>query len=99
MYADFEALGVQIVGVGWDNPDKTGPWVEREGFQFEIWTDSEQTLSYYYGAADESSWVPDRVTKVLDAQGNLVLEYNDIGLAVTTHPAQVLNDCQILFGD
>ena len=85
--------------MGWDNPDKTSSWVEREGFQFEIWTDSEQTLSYYYDAANENSWVPNRVTKILDAQGNLVLEYNDIGLAVTTHPAQVLNDCQILFGD
>ena len=97
MYEDFAALGVQIVGVGWDGPEKTAPWVERENFPYEVWTDGDKTLSYYYGAADESSWVPSRVTKILDAEGNLILEYNDVGLGVVTHPAEVLSDCQLLF--
>ena len=97
MYEEFAALGVQIVGVGWDSPEKTAPWVAREEFPYEIWTDGDKTLSYYYGAADESSWVPNRVTKILDAEGNLVLEYNDIGFGVVAHPSDVLNDCQLLF--
>ena len=86
-----------MIGVGWDGPQVTAPWVEREGFPFEIWTDVNKELSYYYGAADESSWTPQRVTKVLDADGTLILEYNDVGLGVTTHPAEVLEDCKALF--
>lgn len=88
-----------MVGVGWANPDSTAPWVENEGFQYEIWTDQDKELSLYYDAASQSSFVPDRVTRILDSDGTLVLEYNDIGFAITAHPNDVLEDCKLLFGE
>ncbi len=81
----------------------TGPganqsWAEDEGFEFEIWSDDDKDLALYYGAA-RSVWTlaPDRVTKVFDASGTLVLEYID-RIDVGTHPAQVLEDVTLLFG-
>lgn len=89
---------MEIVAVGFDEPATNQAWAEDQGYQFEIWTDQDKTLAVYYGAAaSTSAAVPSRVTKILDEAGTLILEYqvSDIG----THPAQVLEDCQLLFGD
>jgi len=87
---------VQIVGVGFDSPEDNSAWAQDEGFSFELWTDSDKTLALYYGAVESASaTLPSRVTRVLDAEGVLVLEYqvSDIGI----HPQDVLDDCRILF--
>ena len=39
---------------------------------------------------------PRRVTRVLDAEGRVVLSYDDV--KVGTHPEEVLQDCRALFG-
>jgi hypothetical protein len=44
-----------------------------------------------------SSGFASRVTKILDASGTLVLEYEVSSIG--THPAQVLEDCIALFGE
>lgn len=36
------------------------------------------------------------MTRILDADGVLVLEYNDVDFG--TSPQEVLEDCEILFG-
>lgn len=90
---------MQIVGVGFDPPEATQAWAESEGYEYEIWTDDDdRTLAVYYAAAaDSSAALPARVTRILDEDGTLVLEYavTDIGL----HPSDVLADCQALFGE
>jgi peroxiredoxin Q/BCP len=98
LYADFQALGIEIVGVSKDSPAKNDAWAEDEGFQFELWTDDQNDLALYYGAAaTETQSYFARLTKILDSDGTLVLEYQVS--SVGTHPAQVLEDCQVLFGD
>ncbi len=90
---------MQIVGVSFDDPDKNLGWAEDEGFAFELWTDDDdRTLATTYGAADNASaaWA-NRVTVLLDAEGELVLEYAVSGVA--THPGEVLSDCEQLFAD
>jgi peroxiredoxin Q/BCP len=96
--AQFDALGVQIVGVGFNPPEAMQAWAEDEGFTYELWTDTDRTLALTYGAAkreDQSS--PSRITMLLDAEGRLLLEY--VGAIDTgTHPNDVLTDCEALFG-
>lgn len=97
LQADFDALGVQIIGVGFDSPEDNQAWAEAEGFAFELWSDTDKTLALAYGAAaDASAYFPQRVTVVLDGAGDLALEYavTDFG----THPSQVLEDVTALFG-
>ena len=90
---------MKIVGVGWDSPEDNQDWADDEGFGFELWTDEETTLAVYYGAAEsEDDWFVSRVTKLLDGQGTLILEYVD-NVNVGTHPAQVLEDCESIFGE
>ncbi len=66
---------------------------------FEIWTDDDKTLNLYYGAVkNENVRFPSRVTKVLNADGELILEYVE-NVSVGTHPSLVLADCQAIFGE
>jgi peroxiredoxin Q/BCP len=89
---------VKIVGVGFDTPTANAAWAEQESFEFELWTDGDRELATYYGAVDDEDQVnPSRVTKVLDVDGTLVLEYVE-SIIVGEHPSKVLADCQQLFG-
>lgn len=74
-------------------------WVEAEGFQYEVWTDDDVTLGQHYGAAKSvSTEYLNRITMLIGADGELLLEYTeDINLG--THPSEVLEDCEILFGE
>ena len=98
LYDQFQALGVEIVGVGFSSPQSTASWVAEEGFPFEVWTDDDKTLALTYGAVSSASAsIPSRITVLLDAEGELVLEYTD-SINVGTHPFEVLEDCEALFG-
>ena len=73
-------------------------WADSEGFQYELWSDDSKTLAIYYDAATSSSWAPDRVTVLLDADGNQLLSYS-VGWGISSHPREVLEDVQAIFGD
>ncbi len=90
---------MQIVGVSFDKASKLQEWAEDEGFQYELWQDDDKSLAVHYGAADSTSafWA-DRVSVLLDKNGEVLLEYKD-NLSTGSHPQQVLDDCTILFGD
>jgi len=84
--------------VSFDTPTENEDWADDEGFLFDLWSDTYRDLALYYGAATSvTQGSASRVTKILDADGDLVLEYASI--SVGTHPAQVLADCEILFGN
>ena len=89
---------MQIVGVGFQAPSVNASWVEEEGFQYEVWTDTNRELALYYGAASSaSSSYASRITRLLDENGNLLLEYNNVDFG--TNPRLVLEDCKLLFAD
>ncbi len=82
------------MGVSFAGPEVNTLWIQDQGYQYEFWTDTNRELALYYGAVEKvTDFVPARVTRILDAEGVLVLEY-----AVGTHPLEVLADCQALFG-
>lgn len=70
----------------------------EEGFQYDLWSDDSRELALYYGAATSAGQgTASRRTFLLDDDGDLLLEYPVV--AVGTHPAEVLDDCLLLFGD
>jgi peroxiredoxin len=89
---------VRIVGVSFDLPEKNAAWAEKKGFNFELWSDTDRGMALYYGAAsDAEQRMASRETRLLDAEGNLLLEY-DVGLSIGTHPSDVHADCERLWG-
>lgn len=91
-------MGVQVVGVTFSDIASLRDWAEDQGFQYELWDDNNKDLAVYYGAASPSSWFPDRVTVLLDAEGTQLLSYT-VGLGIGSHPRDVLEDARAIFGD
>ncbi len=94
-------MGVNIVGVSTASPGDLQDWAEEQGFQYELWQDdSRGSLASRYGADDGWFGSYARVTVLLDAQGRLILEYNEISdFSPGAHPDEVLSDCQQIFGN
>lgn len=81
--------------MSFDSPEANAAFAETDGFQYELWSDTTHALADYYGA--NAGFAAARVTKLLDEDGDLILEY--VGAVdVGTHPADVLADCQTIFG-
>ena len=82
--------------MGFGSPETNSAWVEDQEFQYEIWSDTNRTLALYYGAATSSDQsYPSRITKLLDKNGTVILEYNDANFL--SNPDNVLEDCLLLF--
>lgn len=87
---------MRIIGVSFDPPEKNAEWREKKGFTFELWSDVGRELAQVYGAADSAdAKFAQRITVVLDPQGQLALVYPQVG--VGTHPADVLDDVKKRF--
>ncbi len=86
------------MGASFDPPSRNQAWAEAEGFAFDLWTDEGRELALTYGAAATASQpFAGRVTVLLDENGELLLEYPVV--SVGTHPQEVLDDCELLFGN
>ena len=90
---------MQIVGVSFDTTSALSSWAEEEGFEYELWQDTERTLALHYGAISSASdWAPSRITVLLDAEGNHIVSYEVGAFGIGDHPIDVLEDCQAIFG-
>ncbi len=86
--------------MSFNDPATNDGWAEMQMFQYDLWTDDDaRTLAIYYGSVSSASATsPNRVTRLLDESGDVVLEYNVVG-GLPTHAEDVLADCLALFGD
>ncbi len=96
LYDQFEARGVSIVGVSYDSPEANLAWAIDEGFQYELWTDTNRELATAYGAGPTLS-AAKRVTMLLDSDGDLVLEYLNVNAEIGTSPQLLLADIDALW--
>lgn len=88
---------MRIVGASFNDPERNATWIADQNYQYEVWTDTNKTLAVAFGAASSSSFVPSRVTVILNAQGQAEVIYDPVS-DIGNHPAQVLSDCRTLFG-
>lgn len=89
-------MEIEIIGIGFDSPENNAIWVEDQNYQYEIWSDTNRTLALYYGAATSADQsYPSRITRLLDTDGSVILEYNDASFL--SNPNNVLEDCLLLF--
>ena len=96
--AEFEKLGVQVLGATFDTPENNLIFKTNEEFEFDLLTDVDRELALYYGAADNmSQFFVSRVTVVLDDKGEWVLFYpTDQMGSLYAHAQVVLDDLAIL---
>ncbi len=86
------------MGISFDSPAENEAWAIEEGFQYELWSDESRALALHYGAASTpTAPAAARISFLLDANGDVLLEYKQVSTG--THPAEVLEDCEKLFGN
>ena len=84
-----------IVGVSYGSPERAAKWVENQGYQFEVWSDSDKVLGQALGAGDGG--MAKRVSALLDSQGRVVVRYPEVGFG--RHPSEMLDDVRRLEGE
>ncbi len=61
---------MKIVGVSFDLPQSNATFKADEGFQYDLWSDTNRELALYYGAATSPlAPFPIRMTVLLDPDG------------------------------
>ena len=87
---------MQIVGVSFASTSTLRNWADDQGTS----TNSGMTPTRIWrsiAGPDHRSWFPDRITVLLDGEGNQLLTYN--GGASRSHAQDVLEDAQAIFGE
>jgi len=91
-------LEVNVIAISFAEPKDNKKWIDDQGYQYEVWSDTGRTLASTYGSVTSAEQeFPSRVTKIVDADGVLILEYNDASFL--RNPQYVLKDCKALFKD
>jgi thioredoxin-dependent peroxiredoxin len=98
MYSNFQTLGVDIIGVSFDAPAKNQTFKDNQSFPYELWSDTNKELAKYYGA-NGGLFGAKRVTRILDNDGTLLVEYNNVDATLQAHVSNVLEDCTVIFGE
>src|SRR5262245_15376140 len=90
-YAAFQARGVEILGISFDEPAKNAEFVAAEAFPFRLLSDRERSLSVAVGAADTTyQAVARRISYLVGPTGKVVRV--DDTVDPSTHAGQVLKD-------
>ena len=98
MYSDFQALGVDIIGVSFDAPATNETFKDSNSFPYELWSDTNKDLAKYYGATG-GFFGAKRITRLLDEDGTLLVVYDNVDATLYSHAVNVLDDCTAIFGD
>ena len=91
---DFEAKNTVIIGVSFDPPEANKAFKEKFGFPFDLLTDVQKEMSIAYGAADQESARPSRVSVLVGADGRVAASYGSV--TPDEHPDEVLADLEKL---
>ena len=90
-FADFQARGVEIVGVSFDAPAANAEFVKAEGFPFRLLSDTDHTLARAVGAtSSDAQPVATRISYLVGPDGKVQKVYGEVTPA--THAGQVLGD-------
>ena len=90
-YAEFKRLGVEVLGVSFDLPEKNAEFVKENGFPFRLLSDRDKSVAISVGAADSDKRLfARRISYLVGGDGKVLRVYNKVDPA--THSRQVLDD-------
>lgn len=88
-FAAFQARGVQIVGVSFDEPAANAAFVAKESFPFKLLSDTDHTLAMAVGAADSRDQpTAHRVSYLVGPDGKVLEVYASVN--PSSHAKDVL---------
>jgi len=83
-------LGVEVIGVSYDTPEKNRKFVEKNALPFRLLSDRDHELAQSVGAARALIPFAKRISYLVGADGNVLVAYPKVDPA--THAQEVLED-------
>jgi peroxiredoxin Q/BCP len=94
-YADFTKLGVEVLGVSFDQPEKNAQFILEDRFPFRLLSDEDKSLAVSVGAADSTKRLfARRISYLVGPDGKVLKAYDNVD--PRTHAKQVLADLAAL---
>ena len=78
------------MGVSFDAPEDNRAFKEKFDFPYDLLTDAQKSMSIAYGAADDDSARPSRVSVLIGPDGKVAASYATV--KPVDHPDEVLAD-------
>ena len=95
-YAEFKRLGVEVLGVSFDLPEKNAEFVKENGFPFRLLSDRDKSVAISVGAADSDKRLfARRISYLVGPDGKILKVYLKVDPA--THARQVLDDLATIY--
>jgi peroxiredoxin Q/BCP len=94
-FAEFQKLGVQVVGVSFDSPEENARFAAKERFPFPLLSDAGRELAVKVGAAEspQAAWAR-RISYLVGADGKVLKVYPKV--SPEKHAQEVLEDLRAL---
>ncbi len=86
----MQRLGITVVGVSYDTPEKNRAFAAKNGLPFRLLSDRDRELAKAVGAARALLPVPKRVSYLIGPDGTILEAYPDVD--PKTHAAEVIAD-------
>jgi peroxiredoxin Q/BCP len=90
-------LGIEVLGVSYDSPEKNRKFAEKNGLPFRLLSDSDRELAQAVGAARALLPFAKRVSYLVGPDGVVLKAYPDV--SPKTHAQEVLEDYRGLIAD
>lgn len=87
MFADYQELGVPVIGVSMDSLESHRAFAANQGIPFPLVADTDGRIAGLFGV-DTSGGYPERVTFLIDREGRVARVWSDVDVA--GHGAEVL---------
>ncbi|HZL63437.1 MAG TPA: redoxin domain-containing protein [Thermoleophilia bacterium] len=93
---EFDALGVRIVGVGVDGPERTATFAASCGLRYQLADDTSRELCRAFGVLDAADNRPHPTTFMIDVDG--VVRRVFAGIPPFGHALDVVDDAREFWG-
>jgi peroxiredoxin Q/BCP len=86
----LQQLGITVVGVSYDTPEKNRAFAEKNDLPFRLLSDRDRELAKAVGASRALLPVPKRVSYLIGSDGTILEAYPDVD--PKTHAEEVIGD-------
>ena len=87
-FSQLKKAGIVILGVSYDNAESHQKFSEKYKLPFPLLSDIEKKVAEAYGAKEENSGVPNRITYLIDGNGKILHIFDKVETA--NHTAQII---------
>jgi peroxiredoxin Q/BCP len=93
---ELQELGIEVLGVSYDKPEKNRAFAEKNSLPFRLLSDRDHELAKSVGAARALIPFAKRISYLVGPDGIVLKNYPDVD--PKTHAAEVINDYRALIG-